>query len=114
MQRTKEKAALDHDIASAEQKLALEHLTHEVEAVCKRFEAAKGGLAEVVQAIRNDETLVKVAEAMSVQHMLGGDSFVDVIRGIFAGTHLEDFGHLLGKKVATVAASNGQTALANK
>ena len=50
----------------------------------------------------NQETLTKIAEATSVQTMIGGRSVVDVIQNVFKGSTLEGM-------VAKVMAAAGKT-----
>jgi major vault protein len=86
----REKAAADqrHALAKADQELRLQALKAEVDAVVARFEAAQGGFSEALLALSNHEVLVKVAEALSVQQMVGGRNFVQVVDHVFAGTPL--------------------------
>lgn len=76
------------DIDMKKQELSLKYLKAEVEAAVKRFEAGKGGLSEALIALNRDDVIMKVAQATSVQCMIGGKSFVDVLQQIFAGTPL--------------------------
>lgn len=77
-----------NEIDTKKQELFLKQLKAEVDAAVKRFEAGKGGLAEALVALGRDDVLMKVAEATSIQAMIGGKSFVDVIQKIFEGTPL--------------------------
>lgn len=65
-----------------------ERLRAEVEAAVTRFGAAQGGFSEALLALSNQDTLVKVAEAMSVQNFVGGKTLTDVLDRIFEGTPL--------------------------
>lgn len=76
--------------------------------VCDRFKSAQGGFTEALATLQNQETLVKVAQAMSVQQFVGGKSLTDVIVKVFQGTGLED----LMKKVDERA--NNGAALASR
>ena len=76
------------EIDTKQQELNLKHLKAEVESAVKRFEAGKGGLSEALIALNRDDVLMKVAKATSIQSMIGGKSFVDVLQQIFAGTPL--------------------------
>jgi major vault protein len=84
------KATTDLETATraAHQQLVLEALKAEVEAAVQRFGAAQGGFSEALLALSNQETLAKVAEAMSVQSFVGGKTLTDVIDKVFAGTPL--------------------------
>ncbi len=86
--RQKAASALDTETRAAHQALVLEALKAEVEAAVQRFGAAQGGFSEALLALSNQETLAKVAEAMSVQSFVGGKTLTDVIDRVFAGTPL--------------------------
>jgi hypothetical protein len=88
LQRERHKAIQQNDIATMAQSLHLNTLRAEVEAVVKRFEAAQGGFSEALLALSNQETLQKIAEAMSVQQFVGGKNLTDVVDKVFAGTPL--------------------------
>jgi major vault protein len=75
-------------LARVDQELSLAAQKAEVDAVVARFEAAQGGFSEALLALSNHEVLVKVAEALSVQQMVGGKNFVAVVDHVFAGTPL--------------------------
>lgn len=85
-----------NEILVKEQELYLKKLEAEVDAAVKRFEAGKGGLTEALIALNRDDVMMKVAQATSVQAMIGGKSFVDTIQNIFKGTPLEN----LASKIA--------------
>ena len=104
LERERSAAEVRAGIARAEQTLRLEALRAEVEAVVKRFEAAQGGFSEALLALSNHDTLVKVADAMSVQSFIGGKTLTDVIDKVFAGTPLEG----LMDRVKSKADSNGE------
>jgi major vault protein len=95
--REKSTAALEGEIATAKQQLILSALRAEVDAAVARFGAAQGGFSEALLALSNQETLAKVAEAMSVQSFVGGKTLVDVIDKVFAGTPLAG---MMGRVVA--------------
>jgi major vault protein len=86
----RQKAASDLETSrrAAHQHLVLEALKAEVDAAVQRFGAAQGGFSEALLALSNQETLAKVAEAMSVQAFVGGKTLTDVIDKVFAGTPL--------------------------
>jgi major vault protein len=92
------RAQLDREKLTAEQRLAIlrdeqtiatDLLRAEVDAMVRRFEAAQSGFSEALLALSNHDTLVKVADAMSVQSFIGGKTFVEVVDKVFAGTPLE-------------------------
>ena len=86
--RQKSAAELDTQTRAAHQQLVLESLKAEVDAAVQRFGAAQSGFSEALLALSNQETLAKVAEAMSVQSFVGGKTLTDVIDKVFAGTPL--------------------------
>lgn len=92
------KADLDREKAKADQLLSVERtklelknagLVAETESTVKRFEAFQSGLSESLLQLQSQETLTKVAQAMSVQQMLGGDNLVDVLGKMFKGVNLD-------------------------
>ena len=111
------KAGLERDKAEAEhklinekaaQELRIEQLKAEAESVVTRFGVMKDGMAEALLTLSHEETLVKVAEAMSVQNLIGGKNVVDVLGEIFKGTNLEGIMDKLG--VNTLVKANLPTA----
>jgi major vault protein len=105
--REKSAAELKAEIARTDQAMRLEALRAEADAVIARFQAAQGGFSEALLALSNQDTLVKIAEAMSVQQFVGGKSLTDVIDKVFAGTPLAG---LLEKVKSTPGpATNGGT-----
>ncbi len=106
--RDKASAQLDGEIAAAKQQLILAALRAEVDAAVQRFGAAQGGFSEALLALSNQETLAKVAEAMSVQSFVGGKTLVDVIDKVFAGTPLAG----VMERVKAKALTNGHAATA--
>jgi major vault protein len=101
--RDKAGATLRQEIARVDQEMKLQALRAEVEATVARFSAAQGGFSEALLALSNHETLVKVAEAMSVQQFVGGKSLTDVIDRVFAGTPLAG----LLERVKSTSPGNG-------
>ena len=89
LERDREEAGVRGDIARAEQALRLEALRAEADTVIKRFEAAQAGFSEALLALGNQDVLVKVADAMSVQSFVGGKTLTEVVDKVFAGTPLE-------------------------
>jgi len=86
--RDKASRELETATRAAHQQLVLQALEAEVAAAVQRFGAAQGGFSEALLALQNQETLAKVAEAMSVQSFIGGKTLTDVIDRVFAGTPL--------------------------
>jgi len=62
----------------------LEHLKAQTEALVARFGSAQAGFSEALLALSNNETVVKVSEALSVQKLIGGQNFVQAVQQIFA------------------------------
>lgn len=90
-------AALERAQKELEQNLEFDRARQAVEqaaleaqtrAVVDRFTAAQAGFSEAVLALSNRETLSKVAEAMSVQNLVGGKSFTEVVGKVFQDTPL--------------------------
>ncbi len=103
--RNKAVAELDTQTRAAHQQLVLESLKAEVDAAVQRFGAAQGGFSEALLALSNQETLAKVAEAMSVQSFVGGKTLTDVIDKVFAGTPLAG---LMDRVKARTTTGNGE------
>lgn len=95
-QEATEKAEFDRKVA---------FLKAEVEAAVTRFGAAQGGFSEALLALQNHDTLIKVAEAMSVQSFIGGKTLVDVLDKVFEGTPLKGIIETVKKKTLP---ANGQ------
>jgi major vault protein len=76
-------------IHRAAQERTLELLRAEVQAMVSRFEAAQSGFSEALLALSHEETIVKVAEALSVQNFVGGKNFTEVVQKVFEGTPLQ-------------------------
>lgn len=113
----REKVKADTQLAILRDKEAvrLEALAQEAEATIKQLQAVQPGFSEALLALGNQETLVKVAEAMSVQQFVGGKDLPDVIRKVFAGTPLEKLSELMMERAATKPThSNGSPASASK
>jgi hypothetical protein len=90
----------------AEQEMRLASLKAEAESVVARFGAMSGGFSEALLALSNRETLTKVAEAMSVQNLIGGKNVVDVLGQVFKDTPLAGImGDVLARTNLTVVAN---------
>lgn len=113
--REKVKADTQLAILRDKETVRLEALAQEAEATIKQLQAVQPGFSEALLALGNQETLVKVAEAMSVQQFVGGKDLPDVIRKVFAGTPLEKLSELMMERAATKPThSNGSPASASK
>ena len=99
-------ATVKAEVLRAEQAIRLEDLRVEAETAIQRFAAAQAGFSEALLALSNNEVLVKVADAMSVQSFIGGKTLTDVIDKVFAGTPLQG----VLDKVKEKAAPNGGAA----
>lgn len=104
--RARRRAEQDAAIAKGDQERRLEYLRAEVQSAVDRFQAAQGGFSEALLALSHEETVVKVAEALSVQNFIGGKNFAEVVQKVFAGTPLQ---HLLDRVVAK--GNNGHAAV---
>lgn len=72
----------------AQEELRLEGLAKEAKARIDQLKAVDSGFSEALLALNNQETLARVAEAMSVQQFVGGRDLVEVMQKAFAGTPL--------------------------
>lgn len=54
----------------------------DAQALIHQYEALQDGFTEALTALNNDDVLIKVAQATSVQQMIGGNSAVEVIKNI--------------------------------
>lgn len=78
----------DVEFLIEEQERHLKSLQAETAAVAARFTAAQGGFSEALTALSNNETLQKVAEAWSIQRIIGGASVSDALARVFENTPL--------------------------
>ena len=99
IQDFRHKALLDRSFASniqefnlsqQKQEQTIELLGKETEAAVSRFNAAQQGFSESLLAMSNQENLVKIAESLSVQNLIGGKNFMDVISKLFNGSPMEE------------------------
>lgn len=93
------------EIFKAKEAVRLESLAKEALATVQQLQAVQPGFSEALLALGNQETLVKVAEAMSVQQFIGGKDLPEVVQKVFAGTPLEKLSELMMERAATQAAS---------
>lgn len=109
--RTENASRLQLDINRENQEIQIKLLQEQTEAALKRFGAVQGGLSEALLSLSNQETLVKMAQAHSVQTLIGGESVVDVLTQIFKGGALESVMSKLQEKIAApiVGGSNGKS-----
>jgi len=104
-QRFELSQALEFKIREQEQTIQL--LQAETLATTERFKSVVPGFAEALTALGNKDTMVKVAQAWSIQTALGGSSVSEAISKAFAGTSVEP----LMKKIAGMA-QNGSNVVA--
>lgn len=112
LQRAKAKADQDAAIETQKQTLRLEGIKAETDAMTKRFDSIQKGFSEALLTLGNQDTLVKVAQAMSVQQFVGGKDVVDVIQKLFNGSGLDGLLKVVTDRAAlpTQAANSGTTA----
>jgi len=107
--RQKLQSETDIAIQSAQQKLKLDFSAAQTAETVKRFEAGAGPFADAVTLLGNHDLCVKIAEATSMQNVVGGDNFVDAATKVFAGTPLADF---VESTVAKTKTAPGRAAIA--
>lgn len=91
-------------LAEAEQAQRLAALKAETDATVARLAVAKDGFSEALLALSNNETLQKVAQAWSIQRIIGGENVSEAINKAFAGTPVEG----MIKKLTSVPAVQEQ------
>jgi hypothetical protein len=72
-----------------EQEKKIELLRAEAETAVLRFQAASGNFSEALLSLGRNETLVKVAQAWSVQRLVEGESLGDTLSRLFHNTPLK-------------------------
>jgi len=87
----RKKVTMEASLAAhkARQDLEIELLKENTSATVDQLGAAQAGFSEALLALGNQDTLVKVAQAMSVQSFMGGKDLPEVVQKVFAGTPLE-------------------------
>jgi len=92
----------DQELAfyAREQEQRIELLRAEAETAVHRFQAVSGNFSEALLALGRNETLVKVAQAWSVQRLVEGESLGDTLSRLFHNTPLKPL-------VDKLVASNG-------
>lgn len=91
--------ALRLDRADREIAQTIARLKGESEAVVERFKVAQGGFSEALLALSNNETAIKMAQAWSIQEVLGGKNIADTLKKVFDGTPLSGWidAHVINK-----------------
>ncbi|HEY6174432.1 MAG TPA: hypothetical protein VIX73_08320 [Kofleriaceae bacterium] len=81
----------DQELAfgAREQAQQIELLRAQAETAVQRFTAASGNFSEALLALGRHETMVKVAEAWSVQRLVEGESLGDTLTRLFHNTPLK-------------------------
>lgn len=99
------------DIFTAKEDVRLNALQKEADTSVQQLTALSPGFSEALLALGNQETLKKVAEAMSVQQFIGGKDLVEVVEKVFKGTPLADLSTLMLERAAGAPFSkpNGTT-----
>lgn len=87
--RKKSIADQEAAVEQTKQKLKAELIVAETTAAVQRFGAAQDGFSEALLSLQSQDTLTKVAEALSVQKLIGGQNIVDAISKIFQGSPVE-------------------------
>jgi major vault protein len=83
--RKKNQAAFEQDIATNQQKIALEKLSAETEAAVKRLEAARDGFVEALTVLGRQDLMVKVSEATNIERFITGNTMESALTRLFAG-----------------------------
>ena len=87
----------------AEQELEVARLQAEAAAVVSKLQALRDGMGEALLTLSSSDAMVKIAQALSVHKMVGGENVVDVMSKMFKGTGLEKVFDKLDKAVANGA-----------
>lgn len=108
LERVKSNQAVLEAKAKAENDERIRIIKAETESVVSRFGAGQQGFSEALLALSNQDTLAKIAEALSVQNLIGGRNAVDVVQQLFAGSPLSDMlAGVVGKAVGAKATDAG-------
>ena len=85
---TREKAEARQEAVVADENAnrELKQLNAETEAVKERFSVLQEGFTEALTTLSNQDTMTKIAQAGSIQQMLGGNNLVDVLGQILGGS----------------------------
>lgn len=90
MARERQKALQEQEINQKKLELRLEELRAEADALVKKAEAIKPDLVAAIQAFSDKHLASQLAESMSPLAILGGQSVVDVVCKLLAGSGLEN------------------------
>ena len=114
LERKKKNAEMDQAIEQERQRLLLAMIDAETQATVQRLGAVQEGFTEALLALGNQETLVKVAEAMIVQQLLGGRSLPEVLGRVFDNTPLDEIIGRVQRRAAALSPANGHAAATDK
>jgi major vault protein len=93
-------------INAASQALQVALMQVEADTLAKKFSAVGDSFSEALLSLSNNDTLEKVAKALSIQTVLGGNSLADALQKAFTGTTVAG----TVKKLLTNGESSGKTA----
>ncbi|MEO1269773.1 MAG: hypothetical protein AAFX99_16930, partial [Myxococcota bacterium] len=108
LERKRKNADLDRAVEASLQELRLAQIEAETLATVRRLEAVQEGFSEALLALGNQDTLVKVADALSVQQLLGGRNLPEVVSRVFENTPLDALMRTVQER-AVVTHTNGQS-----
>lgn len=90
LERIAAKFEVELDTEESRQRLKLEYLKSESEAIVNRLGVLLPGFSEALLALSRDEVIAKVASALNIQSIIGGKSVADSLNIAFRGTGLEN------------------------
>ncbi|MCW5800871.1 MAG: hypothetical protein KIT31_00550 [Deltaproteobacteria bacterium] len=88
LERVKREKEQELAFHAREQEKQIELLRAQAETAVQRFQAASGNFSEALLALGRHDTMVKVAEAWSVQRLVEGESLGDTLQRLFHDTPL--------------------------
>jgi major vault protein len=105
--RKQDAAEFEEGVEKAKLLRMKEQLVAETESTTKRFEVAQQGFSEALLALKDAATLEKVANALSVQNVLG-KNFGQVIQDLFKGSPLEPAMKKVAERAGVLNIGNGE------
>jgi major vault protein len=102
-EQARQRQVIEAELAEAghRQEQAIAMLKAEAEAIASKFSSIKDGMAEALLTLSNNETMAKIAQATSVQRIMGGEDVVATLTKMFQGLGLD-------KAMQLVAAHTGK------
>jgi len=100
LRREKEEAVQHLSFKESANNLDITMLKEQTDAVVKRFASAQGGFSEALLALSSNEVIAKVAESLSVQNIIGGKNFTEVVTKLFSGSSLEPIMQGITKRIS--------------